>query len=236
MIDHERSLRLAAASVSEVLSAREAVEFERHLRSCPTCRREHAALADDHRRLRLLVAPQAVSEDVRHAVLAQVGVRPHPSTRQLLLVAALLALLVAGIAAFAGSRPLVTERVTGFEGTWTATHCATRVESSETDYTFDCGRWGDGSILTLEIGDGDPASIDISGSSIGPCTGIGASAENPPGFPEGSFLFIEFVDLVCGGEGSGPDQATHFFLEPHGRRIWFDDDGDEWGLFWVRPE
>jgi hypothetical protein len=34
----------------------------------------------------------------------------------------------------------------------------------------------------------------------------------------------------------GSDRASHLFLEPGHQRIWFDDDGDGWGLFWTRTE
>lgn len=229
---HERSIQLAAASLSEPLSAAGARSMEEHLGSCPACRIVHARLASDHRRLRELIAPRPVPESVRAAVLAQVATGPRTGLRQVMLIAALLGLLLAGIAATAGRSPL-PDALAGFDGTWTTTNCAMWEGSDGATATVDCGRWGDGTGLTLVIGSEEPRTISVFGSSASACSGAGVWDPDAVG-PGGVFMFVTFDRVECGDIGLGPDLAAPFYLEPEGQRIWLDDDGDGWGLFWSR--
>jgi hypothetical protein len=229
---HERSIQLAAGSLTELLSAADQRGMEDHLGVCPACRGEHARLASDHRRLRELIAPRPVPAYVRATVLAEVATGKRTSLWQVLLIAALLALLIAGIAAMAGRSPL-PDALTGFSGRWTSTNCAMWEGSDAVIPTIDCDRWGDGTGLILEIGQGETREISISGSSAPACGGTGIPDLDAVG-PGGTFLWVMFDRTDCGDIGPGPDLGASFYLEPDGRRIWLDDDGDDWGMFWSR--
>jgi len=229
---HERTVQLAAASLTELLSATEARDLEDHLSACPACRSVHARLAADHRRLRVLIAPRPVPASVRSAVLAEVVTGPRTGLRQLLLVAALLALLLAGIVATAG-RPSLPDELSGFTGIWTTTNCASWDGADPLSPVTDCGRWGDGTGLTLVIRAGEPREISISGPSAPACSGTGVIDTETKG-PGGAFLFVTFARVGCGDISLGSDLSAPFYLEPDGHRIWLDDDGDRWGLFWAR--
>jgi hypothetical protein len=56
----------------------------------------------------------------------------------------------------------------------------------------------------------------------------------PAAEPGGTFLLVTFDDVACGDIGLGEDLSVDLYLEPNGDRIWLDDDGDKWGLFWVK--
>jgi hypothetical protein len=234
MNDHERSIRLAALELSEILTAADARSLESHLNDCMNCRREHAALTRDHGRLRALVAPRPTAESSRELVLGAVGRPQGRLIAQLLLAAALTLLLVATMAIWAGSRR-APALPSGFAGSYSATNCATH-SLSDDQLTFDCERWGDGATIALEIGSGNPASIQLFTDTGHSCSGSGTLNTTPPQPAEGTFLWIETSDPSCDFIDLGDDLASHLYLEPNGRRIWFDDDGDNWGLFWIRSE
>jgi hypothetical protein len=124
----------------------------------------------------------------------------------------------------------------GFGGVWTTTNCATWSGSGPVGQpaVIDCARWGDGTALTLQIDRGAPTPIRVLGASVPACSGTGELDPDPPPSPGGTFLIVTFHEVACGDIGLGIDRAVALYLEPAGDRIWLDDDGDEWGLFWVR--
>jgi hypothetical protein len=234
MNDHERSIRLAALVLSEPLAASDARSLESHLTGCASCRRQHAALATDHGRLRALVAPRPMADSSRAAILAAVGRPQRQPVGQLLLAAALILLLLAAMALWVGSRR-APELPAGFVGSWTATNCATHSLGGD-PLNIDCDRWGDGAAIALEIRPGEPAAFQVSTNGGTVCSGSGTLETVPPQPADGTFLWIEISDPSCDVIALGDDLASHLYLEPNGRRIWFDDDGDDWGLFWIRSE
>ena len=214
--------------------AADARSLDAHLNGCPSCRRQHGALATDHGRLRALVAPRPVTDSMRADIIAVAGRPKGRSFAHLLLAAALILLLMAALGVWAGSRPTPV-LPGGFAGTWTATNCATHSLGGDR-LDFDCDRWGDGSSIALEIGHGEPTSVRVSRGSGAACSGSGTLNTTPPQPADGTFLFIEFSDPSCDVIALGDDHASHLYLEPNDRRIWFDDDGDDWGLFWIRTD
>jgi hypothetical protein len=183
-------------------------------------------------RLRALVAPQPVSDSMRAHLLAEVGIRRGADLRQLLLVAALILLLIAALAIRAGSTP-PSPLPMGFGGAWTTTNCAMWWAGGEQP-AVDCDRWGDGTTIELSIGHGEPASIRVSSAPVPDCVGSASVNITPPMVRDGTFLWVEVEGTPCARLELGDDSASHLYLEPGDQRIWFDDDGDGWGLFWTR--
>jgi hypothetical protein len=181
----------------------------------------------------VLVAPRPMAGSSRADILAAVGRPAGLTVAHLLLAAALILLLVAGMALWAGSR--TPELPGGFAGVWNATNCATYFRDDGDRKITDCDRWGDGATIALEVGAGEPASIEVS-TDGGVCSGTGTLETTPPMPAEGIFLWIEISDPACDLIVLGDDLASHLYLEPNDRRIWFDDDGDGWGLFWIRSD
>jgi N-acetylneuraminic acid mutarotase len=96
MLDHERFLELAAASIDFELSPSEATELDRHLAGCGSCRLAMQAMRDDARAIMSLpvrAMPLDRSEDVLAGALT---VRRQTGTLRLALVAAVLALVAVG--------------------------------------------------------------------------------------------------------------------------------------------
>jgi hypothetical protein len=118
----------------------------------------------------------------------------------------------------------------------TTTNCATWSESGPVGQpaVIDCARWGDRTALRLEIDRGAPMPVRVTGSSAPACSGTGELDPDPPPSPGGPVLIVTFHQVACGDISLGIDRAVALYLEPAGDRIWLDDDGDEWGLFWVR--
>ena len=232
MNNHERAIGLAALALSDPLVTADARSLESHLNRCSSCRREHEGLATDHSRLRALVAPRPMAESSRVAILAAGGRPRGQPLVQLLLAAALILLLLAAMALWVGSRR-TPELPAGFAGSWSATNCATRSEGGD-QLNVDCDKWGDGATIALEIRPGEPAAVQVSTDGGAVCTGSGTLKTTPPLPADGIYLWIELSDPSCDLIALGDDHASHLYLEPNGRRIWFDDDGDGWGLFWIR--
>lgn len=232
MIDHDRFLVLAAASLTEPLVPEDAGDLERHLAGCPACRRSLAAMDRDHRRLVGLLEPQSVAPRVRVAVARRAGERPRPSPLSLLAAAALLSLLLVGAAAIAGGLAQRARSIPGHAGTWTTTYCATQSRSR----LVDCSRWGDGRTLTLEIDSSDRPHVIFRDSLGTSCSNDPVTQGSPypdPGGHEGLQLSVE-IPSSCGVLPLGVDGHYELYRDPDSDTLWEDPDGDDWGLIWDR--
>jgi hypothetical protein len=125
--------------------------------------------------------------------------------------------------------PRDPDELADFRGTWTTTNCATWVVA-ETGLV-DCGRWGDGSALTMEVGRGAMPWVTLTGASAPGCAGILRLDPAPSLDRPGTFALVALSDTDCGDIKAGPDRELQLYLEPDGD-IWLDEDGDAWGLFW----
>ena len=123
----------------------------------------------------------------------------------------------------------------GFAGHYTATDCATWWEENpDGSHDIDCSIWGDGSTMTLDIGNGAQPSVLFVDSYATFCANANLTttytAVGKGAFVDSNNLEVTFTSIRCGdvlvGAGDivglyGPDPT-----------LWSDPDGDGWGTVW----
>ena len=122
----------------------------------------------------------------------------------------------------------------GYAGSWSATDCAQR----SNDQTFDCARWGDSSELRLTIGPGDTPAAIFEDASTEPCAD-GSGGSHPwraagTGSFQGVHLVLGFTSQSCGNAEESWANPMDLYRDVGTDTLWFDPDGDEWGIFWHR--
>lgn len=115
-----------------------------------------------------------------------------------------------------------------YAGLWTTTDCATTPAS-----IVDCSRWGDGSTIRLTIGPGERPEaqyLDDAVDRCGPGGGPGPRVATGTGVFDGPFLWLTFNNVDCPTPSESWASEMSLYLGPTEPTIWFDPDGDEWGL------
>ena len=118
----------------------------------------------------------------------------------------------------------------GYEGVWGGIDCPS-------DESAACEGWGDGSQLSLEIGEGEEPEIRFSDSSVPGCgTGgtPGPRSATGRGRFDGVHLVATFTTVSCVSPANSFANPMDLY-KPYGdASIWFDPDGDELGIL-LRP-
>ena len=121
----------------------------------------------------------------------------------------------------------------GFPGSWETIDCA-----QDGSGTVDCGVWGDGSRMTLSIAIGDQPKVSFADEYASSCVNAGSRSARwvgaGTGYYEDIFLYAELSKTGCGRYQQGASVTFQLYHDPGSDTLWEDEDGDGWGLIWVR--
>lgn len=117
-----------------------------------------------------------------------------------------------------------------YEGTWVAVDCATQGD------TVDCGRHGDGSALRLVIGPGEEPAVWFEDEAVAGCESSGSGGRVATGTArfEGAYLWATFDEVDCDAPSASWTNPMQLYKALGDDGIWFDPDGDNWGLVYRR--
>ena len=122
----------------------------------------------------------------------------------------------------------------GFPGSWQSVDCAQWWE----DGHVDCGVWGDGSELSLTIGQGDSPRIGLQDTYASWCANQGSNSTrfvaSGYGTYSGGLLTPTYTKSGCGRVGAGGFVGADLYHDPGSDMLWEDPDGDGWGIIWYR--
>lgn len=122
----------------------------------------------------------------------------------------------------------------GFAGVWRTVDCAQWWE----DGHVDCAVWGDGSQLSMTIGEGDTPRATFQDSFASVCANGGSASTRwvaaGTGIYEDIFLWLTFTKSGCGSFGQGGYGGVQLYHDPGSDTLWEDEDGDGWGYIWYR--
>ncbi|MEW5992323.1 MAG: hypothetical protein AB1736_13400 [Chloroflexota bacterium] len=157
-------------------------------------------------------------------------------------------MIQAAFAASVAAQPVLG----GFQGSWTTIDCADPGTGQS-----DCAVWGDASTLSMQIGFGKHPKVSIKDDLASACVDSGAASARwsgsgsgwytqdvaPDGTPGPIYLHVVLARAGCGALSSlgdlardMPPDATEleFYHDLGSDTIWFDPDGVNGGLVWVR--
>ena len=167
---------------------------------------------------------------------------------------AVICLVVAGAAQLAVVAGVSAQPVLGgFQGSWITVDCS----DGGGDVDPDCGVWGDGSAISMQIGFGKTPKVVIKDSYASACALGGAASTKwsgsgtgwytqdvaPDGAPGPIYLHVQLARAGCGtfrtlgdlGRDMPPgDTELVFYHDLGSDTIWFDPDGVNGGLDWNR--
>lgn len=150
--------------------------------------------------------------------------------RSLSTLVAVVALFVAAPAALAADGA-----PSGFAGNWVSIDCAT----SETGQV-DCDQWGDGSAMTMHIGQGDTPRVIFQDTYASYCANNGSASTRWVAAGSGEyddiFLWLTFSKSGCGNVATGGYGGVQLYHDAGSDTIWDDADGDGWGYIWYRMD
>ena len=119
----------------------------------------------------------------------------------------------------------------GYDGSWQATDCAASGPA------LNCGLWGDGSQLRLDIGSGEQPEArfrDTAAAGCGPDGTAGPGEATGRAKFEGVHLWITFTNVTCMATSDSYQNPMQLYKALSDAGLWQDPDGDEWGIVW-RP-